>query len=78
ENSSWKKLTNYGDLTGDNLGNHTATMNLSMSGFDIQQAGKTATQTEAIALGTDNVTPQIGDVATAADTQGNIVWKPLP
>lgn len=78
ENSKWNKLTNYGDLTGDNLGNHIASMNLNMSGFDIQQAGKTSTQTEAIALGTDGLAPQPGNVATAADTQGNIVWKPLP
>ncbi|SHL83717.1 hypothetical protein SAMN05444484_102752 [Flavobacterium chilense] len=78
ESNTWKKLTNMEDLTGDNLGNHTATMNLNMSGFDINAANKTSTQTEAIALGTDSAAPQPGNVATAADTQGNIVWKPLP
>ncbi|WP_289663483.1 hypothetical protein [Flavobacterium panacagri] len=78
ENNTWKKLTNQDDLTGDDLGNHTATTNLNMSGFDITQANKTSTQTEAIALGTDGIAPQPGNVATAADTQGNILWKPLP
>lgn len=78
ENNTWKKLTNMGDLAGDDLGNHTATMNLDMSGFDIIQANKTSTQTEAIALGTDGAATQPGNVATAADAQGNIVWKPLP
>lgn len=78
ENATWNKLTNTGDLTGDNLGNHLATMDLNLSGFDISSANKTATQTEAIALGTDGGTPQPGNVATAADVQGNIIWKPLP
>ncbi|MEN2402986.1 hypothetical protein GKZ90_0024585 [Flavobacterium sp. MC2016-06] len=80
----WKKLLVSEDAsgTGDNLGNHTATLNLNMSSNNINAAnnitasGKTTTNTAQIALGTDNVGPSIGDVATAADVNGNIIWTP--
>lgn len=78
ERSKWNKLIGTEDVPGDNLGNHIATQALNMSGFNITEANKTTTQTEAIALGTDGIAPQAGNVAMAADAQGNIVWKPLP
>lgn len=67
----------------DNLGNHTATSNLEMSGKNINNAaniiatGKTSTNTIAIAKGIDGRLPVAGYVATAADASGNVAWMPL-
>ncbi|MBN9297441.1 MAG: hypothetical protein J0I41_10535 [Filimonas sp.] len=78
ESGKWNKLLNTTDVTGDNLGNHIATQDLNMSGLSIRQAAKTNTQTVQIQQGTDGKAPNTGDVATAADTAGNVVWRPYP
>ena len=77
-NVKWVSPSSLG--SGDNLGNHTATTDLAMSGKNINNAanitaiGKTTTNTAQIAKGTNGVTPQAGYLATSADTSGNIVW----
>ncbi|WP_431244156.1 hypothetical protein ACQ9BO_07205 [Flavobacterium sp. P21] len=60
----------------DNLGNHIATQTLNMANNNITGATNISTQTAKIAKGTDNGTPATGNIATAADDSGNIVWKP--
>lgn len=68
-------------LAGDNLGNHTATTTLNMNNNSITNAvnitatGKTTTGTAQITKGTNGLSPQVGYVATAADTSGNIIWS---
>ena len=65
---------------GDNLGNHTATQDLAMSGRNINNAanitatGKTVTNTAQIAKSSNGQAPQAGYIATAADTSGNVLW----
>lgn len=72
-------------IQGDNLGNHTATQNLVMSGNDITDAGtvnainanvtvKTTTASAQITKGTDGAAPKAGDIAMAADANGNVIW----
>jgi len=79
----WKKLATLGDMTaGDNLGNHKATQDLNMdnnsiiNAVNITAAGKTSTQTTAIAKSIDGVSPQAGYIAYSADASGNVQWGP--
>jgi len=82
-NINWVSASSLG--TGDNLGNHTATTDLAMSGKNINNAanitatGKTTTNTAQITKGTNGLAPQAGYIATAADNNGNVVWvAPTP
>jgi len=77
-NVKWIPASSIG--AGDNLGNHTATTDLTMSGKNINNAanitatGKTTTQTAQITKGSDGASPAAGSVAVAADTNGNVKW----
>lgn len=77
-NVKWVSASSIG--AGDNLGNHTATTDLAMSGKNINNAanitatGKTSTEMAQIIKGSDGVSPAIGSVAVAADTNGNVKW----
>nr|WP_199002044.1 hypothetical protein [Flavobacterium sp. ASV13] len=78
EAGKWNKLLSTSDLIGDNLGNHMATQDVNMANFSIRDAAKTSTQTEQIQLGTDGNAPNVGDIVTAADGAGNVVWRAYP
>jgi len=68
----------------DNLGDHKALMDLNMNAKNISAAnnitatGKTVTNMAQIAKGTDGNAPAVGNVATAADVNGNIIWQAIP
>jgi len=80
----WKKIALMGDIPpGDNLGNHQATLDLDMNNNNVNGAvnitasGNLVTQTMAIGTGSDNLTPQAGYIAYAADASGNVKWGPM-
>uniref|UniRef100_UPI0039B78333 beta strand repeat-containing protein n=1 Tax=Leptobacterium meishanense TaxID=3128904 RepID=UPI0039B78333 len=57
-------------VTGDNLGNHTATQNIAMSNFNISNAGTVSTGTLQVSGGS----PSAGLVLTATDGTGVASW----
>lgn len=77
--AKWCRMLTADNIGGlDNMGNHTATDILRMSNNHIQNINKLSTTTEAIAQGVDGMLPKVGYVATSADNQGNVVWRPAP
>ena len=68
-NASWQSL---GTLPGDNLGNHTATMDLSMSGFNIAGVNNLTASTFKMTTGATN-----GYILTS-DAAGNASWQAGP
>nr|WP_199002043.1 hypothetical protein [Flavobacterium sp. ASV13] len=79
DGAKWCRMIVPADVGSlDNLGNHRATNDLTMSGFDVKNVNKLTTKTEAIAKGTDGVVPQPNTVAVSADGAGNVVWRIAP
>ncbi|SHF80281.1 hypothetical protein [Flavobacterium defluvii] len=76
--SRWVSLCD--DTAGDNLGNHTATQDLAMSGKnitgakDITGTGLLTTNTATITQGADGKAAVKGAVATSSDKDGNLIW----